>query len=180
MNEPTRVQIPLAVYVSVFVCIGCKARVPGIVETAQIHRQGVNNFVNFIKDVPDNAYLAVQQSAPNGWQLINIPGRNRVYATDGYCCGDCAAIIQAVIDGALTTAQTAIAVSKLTTQGALTMEPLVQLIKPPPDPRQVVIPHEYTTTMENAPPNTVTCDICDLLENECRAKQAALISETKG
>lgn len=175
MSESARIQVTIPVFVPVFICIGCSARAAAVIQATQIHRQVVNKLgtVDFIKGIPEDAQTAVNYSAPDGWQLIKIPGRPRHFDTDGYCCVNCVRIIQAVVDAALTTAQIAIGVNKLNVQNALTPAPVH-------DPRQAIIPHEYTTTVVNAPPNTVICDICGLLEKQCRETQAALTATTKG
>jgi hypothetical protein len=151
----------------------------GNILATEVHRRLLNTAsirAQYIDGVEDGAHLAINYSAPDGWQVINIPGRQRYHDTDGYCCINCARVIQSVVDAALATAQTAIGINGINVQNMLA--PPLQGVRV--DERQAVIPHEYATTMENAPPNTITCDICGLLEKECRAKQESLIAKTKG
>lgn len=174
MKTPRHIQIMLPVYVPFYTCLGCNASVAAKVLVTEAHsRVNIERrfVVNYIEDVPDNVQLATGYTAPEGWQRIDLPGHSRLFDTDGYCCGNCSEIIKATVAAALATAQTAIGLNKVNVQ-AITGPPLSGI--PIPDPRQAIIPHEYTTTVPNAPPNTITCDICNLLENECRAQQNAI------
>ncbi len=176
MNKQTYVQTVIPVSVPVFACIGCGVRVPGVILRTEVHRRLLNTgsiYAQYIDGVDDGSHLAINYEAPEGWQLINIPGRQRHLDTDNHCCGNCAQIIQHVVNAALVTAQTAISVNTLNVQNALA-PPLQGVMI---DERQAIIPHEFVSTDYGA---SALCEICTLTETECRDKQTALIANTKG
>lgn len=169
MNKTKYIPMAVAIYTPLYTCGGCGASLPALIQSTEIHRRSTGARVQFVDGVPDGAHLAIGYNPPDGWEQLAPPFKQSSETTD-YFCAACVAIIRAIINGALTTAITAIRVNNLNTNAEV---PALVL---PPDPRQVVIPHEYTTTMYNAPPNTISCDICGLLEKECREKQTALIA----